>query len=187
MKKLVAIFLSVISVPAFAAADDFNPMFGNDNENAVAIYVAQGTGPGSLFKLVDPFLWEFEPMTNLMLQYSQPINIFRLPSRMNLAFVQNFGYHHDHGLSFMAIGVSWDIALVNWRGFYIGIGIGPYMRDSRDRYVESRLVFGERVFIGKNIGNDWHIELFTQHFSNGDFTDINRGFNFTGLAVSYSF
>ena len=70
---------------------------------------------------------------------------------------------------------------------YIGAGIGPYMRDSHDRYVESRLVFGERVFIGKNIGNDWHIEFFTQHFSNGDFTEINRGFNFTGLSVSYSF
>lgn len=186
MKKFIAVFLSIACTSAFADTD-INPMFGADNENAIALYVSQGTGAGTLFKLVDPFMWEFEPMTNLMLQYSQPMEIFRLPSRMNLSVVQNLGYHHTQGLSFTAIGVSWDVALINWRGFYLGIGIGPYMRDSRDRYVQSRLVFGERVFIGKNIGNDWHIELFTQHFSNGDFTEINRGFNFTGLSVSYSF
>ncbi len=186
MKKFIAVFLSIACTSAFADTD-INPMFGADNENAIALYVSQGTGAGTLFKLVDPFMWEFEPMTNLMLQYSQPMEIFRLPSRMNLSVVQNLGYHHTQGLSFTAIGVSWDVALLNWRGFYLGIGIGPYMRDSRDRYVQSRLVFGERVFIGKNIGNDWHIELFTQHFSNGDFTEINRGFNFTGLAVNYSF
>lgn len=186
MKKFIAVFLSIACTSAFADTD-INPMFGADNENAIALYVSQGTGAGTLFKLVDPFMWEFEPMTNLMLQYSQPMEIFRLPSRMNLSVMQNLGYHHTQGLSFTAIGVSWDVALLNWRGFYLGIGIGPYMRDSRDRYVQSRLVFGERVFIGKNIGNDWHIELFTQHFSNGDFTEINRGFNFTGLAVNYSF
>ena len=186
MKKLVAVILAVLTLPA-VADDDVNPLFGAGNENNIAIYAAQGTGPGTMFKLVDPFLWEFEPMTSLIVQYSQPLNIFRLPSRMNLNFVQNFAYGDDHGLSFMAIGVSWDVALINWRGFYLGIGIGPYMRDSNDRYVESKLVFGERVFIGKNIGNDWRIELFTQHFSNGDFTEINRGFNFTGLGVNYSF
>lgn len=168
-------------------ADTYNPMFGNDDKNAIAIYAAQGTGAGTLFKLVDPFLWDFEPMTMAMLQYSQPISIFRLPARMNLNIVQNFGYGDDHGLSFFAVGVTWDVVLAYWRGFYIGVGLGPYMRDSRDRYVNSRLVFGERVFLGKNIGDAWRIELFTQHFSNGDFTETNRGFNFTGLAVSYSF
>ena len=187
MKRCFAILSLLVTLPVFAESGDVNPMFGADNENSIALYVGQGTGPGSLFKLVDPFLWEFEPMTNLMLQYSQPVSVFRLPSRINATFVQNLGYGHDSGLSFMAIGVSWDVAFLHWRGFYIGAGIGPYMRDSRDRYVESRLVFGERVFIGKNIGNDWHIEFFTQHFSNGDFTEINHGFNFTGLSVSYSF
>lgn len=185
MKKYITIILAIITLPALGA--DNNPMFGKNADNAIALYVSQGTGPGSLFKLVDPFLWEFEPMTNLMVQYSQPASIFRLPSRINLAFVQNFGYRHDRGLSFMAVGVSWDVALVQWRGFYIGAGLGPYMRDSRDHYVQSRLVFGERFFIGKNIGDAWRIEFFTQHFSNGDFTETNRGFNFTGLAVNYSF
>lgn len=164
-----------------------NPMFAENTENSIALYIGQGTGSGTLFKLVDPILWSFESMTNLMLQYSQPMDIFRLPSRMNFNIVQNFGYHNTEGLSFTAIGVSWDVAIINWRGFYVGFGVGPYMRDSKDRYVESRLVFGEKFFIGKNISDNWRAEIFTLHFSNGDFTETNHGFNFAGLAVSYSF
>lgn len=180
-------FLFLYALLYAQAAFANNPMFANNTQNSITLYTGQGTGSGSLFKLVDPFMWDFEPMTMLMLQYSQPSELFRLPSRINLSFVQNFGYHHDHGLSFMAIGISWDVAIINWKGFYLGGGIGPYMRDSRDRYVESRLVFGEKFFIGKNITDRWRAEFFTLHFSNGDFTEINRGFNYTGLAINYSF
>ena len=187
MKKGASLFLLLLTLPAFADTGSTNPMFATGTKNSIALYTAQGTSPGSLLKLINPFLWDFEPMTNIMLQYSQPIEIFRLPSRMNLSLVQNFGYSHDDGLSFIAAGISWDVSLVNWRGFYLGVGIGPYMRDSGDRYVESRLVFGERVFIGKNVSDRWRLEWFTQHFSNGSFTEINRGFNFTGLAINYSF
>ncbi len=184
MKKLFTLFSVFICSSAFAAG---NPMFAENTDNSISLHFAQGTGSGTLLKLVDPFLWEIEPMTMLMAQYSQPMEIFRLPSRMNLSYVQNFAYHHTHGLSFMAIGISWDVAIINWHGFYFGIGIGPYMRDSKDEYVESRLVFGEKVFLGKNISDRWRAELFTQHFSNGDFTEINHGFNYTGLAINYSF
>ena len=180
-------FLFLYALLYAQAAFANNPMFANNTQNSITLYTGQGTGSGSLFKLVDPFMWDFEPMTMLMLQYSQPSELFRLPSRINLSFVQNFGYHHDHGLSFMAIGISWDVAIINWKGFYLGGGIGPYMRDSRDRYVESRLVFGEKFFIGKNITDHWRTEFFTLHFSNGDFTEINHGFNYTGLAINYSF
>ena len=61
------------------------------------------------------------------------------------------------------------------------------MRDSGDKYVSSRLVFGERVFVGKRISDNLATELFTLHFSNGDFTEPNRGFNFVGIAINYSF
>ena len=115
MKRCFTILSLLVALPAFAESGDVNPMFGADNENSIALYVGQGTGPGSLFKLVDPFLWEFEPMTNLMVQYSQPASIFRLPSRINLAFVQNFGYGHDRGLSFMAVGMCRDNLRFRWR------------------------------------------------------------------------
>jgi hypothetical protein len=184
MKKIIAAFLMIFPLSAVA---DGNPMFGAGHDNSVTVHVAQGTGPGTLFKLVQPGLWKFEPMTLFMAQYSQPITIFRLPARQNLHLAQNAGYRADRGLSFVAAGISWDAALINWRGFYAGIGLGPYMRDSHDRRVSSRLVFGEKVFIGKNLGDRWRAELFTLHFSNGNFTSTNHGYNYSGLAVGYSF
>lgn len=183
-KSILTIIALITPSVAFGAQ---NPMFAPDTRNSVGIYAAQGTGPGRLMKLINPFLWDIDSMTMLIAQYSQPVSIFRLPARINLNLVQNFAYGDAHGLSFSAVGVSWDVALAQWRGFYLGLGIGPYMRDSRDQYVDSRLVFGERVFIGKNIGTRFRAELFTQHFSNGNFTEINRGFNFAGIGLHYSF
>lgn len=185
MKKYaVCLFLLSVIAPNTVHA---NVMFGDDTQNSITLYAAQGTGPGTLFKLIQPGLWDISPMTMVMLQYSQPMEIMRLPARMNVSAVQNFGYESSHGLSFFAAGVSWDVAVPLWCGFYAGIGIGPYMRDSHDRYVSSRLVFGEKVFIGKNITDQWRAELFTLHFSNGDFTETNRGFNYVGMGINYSF
>lgn len=189
MKKLFPILTILCALPITAIADDVrpNPMFADGTQNSLSLYIGQGTGSGTLFKLVQPGLWEFSSQTVFMAQYSQPMKIFRLPSRMNLNVVSNQGYRSNDGLSFFAMGISWDVALLNWRGFYLGVGIGPYMRDKRDDCVESRLVFGEKFFIGKNITDRWRMELFTLHFSNGNFTDKNDGFNYAGLAVNYSF
>lgn len=201
--KLILIVLIVL-IPAISNANDNshndtqsvfsmhlpkmnNPMFAKDDINSFGIYIAQGTGSGTLFKLFKPDLWDFSPMTMVMLQYSQPTTFFRLPARQNISFVQNTAYNSGVGLSFSALGTSLDASLFNWRGFYTGLGIGVYMRDNRDRWVESRLVFGEKFFIGKTVSEKCRIEFFTQHFSNGNFTDKNEGFNFTGLSAIYSF
>lgn len=88
-------------------------------------------------------------MTMIMTQYSQPISLLRLPGRVNLTLLQNFSYNSERGKSFAALGISWDVLLFSKCGWYVGVGIGPYMRDSGDDYVESRLVFGEKVFVGK--------------------------------------
>ena len=165
MKYFLPCFIAAI-IPLCASAS-YNPMFGDNHKNSVSVHLGQGTGPGSLFKLVNPGQWDFMPQTMII--------------------VQNFGYNSSRGLSFLGVGISWDVVPFSWCGFYIGGGLGPYMRDSHDRYVSSRLVFGEKLFIGKNISDKWRAEFFTLHFSNGDFTEINRGFNFTGLAVNYSF
>ncbi|MBD5400515.1 acyloxyacyl hydrolase [bacterium] len=183
MKKYICL-LSLIATPAMATQ---NPMFGANHDNAITLYAGQSTGPGSLFKLVNPFDWDILPQTMIMAQYSQPMTLFRLPARQNFNVVQNIGYESGRGLSFLGVGISWDVVPLHWCGFYIGGGVGPYMRDSHDRYVASRLVFGEKFFVGKSISDAWRAEFFTLHFSNGDFTEVNRGFNFTGLAVNYSF
>ena len=168
-------------------ATNANPLFTTGTRNSIGIYVGQSTGHGDLGHLGLPWEWDFGPMTIAMLQYSQPIQFLRLPGRVNIHLLQNMAYQHNDGASFGAVGVSWDIILASICGWYFGAGIGPYMRDSGDKYVESRLVFGERLFVGKNITHHMRAEIFTQHFSNGDFTNINRGFNFLGVGVNYSF
>lgn len=182
MKKAIILFILVAPLQTNA-----NPMFAHKTENSIGVFVAQSTGQGNLGHLIAPWDWRVTPMTMIMVQYSQPISLFRLPSRINLIGLQNFAYNSADGASFGAAGISLDVALFNWCGWYAGVGLGPYMRDSGDRFVESRLVFGERVFIGKNVTKRIRAEFFTQHFSNGDFTELNRGFNFAGLAIHWCF
>ena len=184
LKILPVILIALCVTPAIA---EQNPKFGPGHENSAMLYAGQSTGSHNLVKLVWPFAWDIYPQTLLIFTYSQPTEIMRLPSRMNISLVQNIAYESSHGLSFIGAGLSWDVSLFEWRGFYFGVGIGPYYRDNQDRWVSSRFMFGEKVFIGKNINSNWRGELFTQHFSNGDITDINYGFNFFGLVINYSF
>ena len=185
MKK---IFMPLILfAPITSYAHHPNPMFGLHKINSISLQIAQSTGMGNLDHLVLPWEWDIGPMTAIGIQYSQPTRFLRLPSRVNIHLIQNFAYRSNDSASFGALGISWDIAFFNWCGWYFGAGIGPYMRDSADKYIESRLVFGEKFFIGKDITENIRAELFTLHFSNGDFTEPNRGFNFLGLAINYSF
>lgn len=185
MKK---IFIAIFAFGLFGATNAADNVFFDDtDENSLSLYVAHGTGPGSLLHLVYPGEWDIVPMTSIMVQYSQPMTIFRFPARMNFNLIQNIAYNSAHGLSFFGGGISWDITPLYWRGMYIGIGVGPYYRNNYDRWVSSRLVFGEKFFIGARVSDHMRIELFTLHFSNGDFTETNRGFNFAGLSIGYSF
>ena len=183
MRKLVAVILATLSTGAFAESNVF---FG-EKMNSITLYAQQSVGSGTLLKLVQPGIWDFCPQTFIMAQYSQPIQFFRLDSRLNLNVGSNFAYKSSDGLGFLGIGISVDSALLQYKGWYIGIGIGPFMRDSRDRWVESRLVFQEKFFIGKNISDNWHAEIFTIHYSNGNFTTRNEGFNFAGMSIGYRF
>jgi hypothetical protein len=186
--KLKQAFFLIFSVVIRSGASAENPMFGSDDK-AVGIYAGQGTGNNhpSLLHLAYPAAWRFEPMTAAMIQYSEPATIFGIPARQNAHLVFNGGYGSDHDLSFVAIGISWDIAFFDWRGFYAGIGIGPYYKSSMDRYVSSRLTAGPKFFIGATLAGHWRAELFTLHFSNGDLTPVNKGFNFAGFALTHSF
>lgn len=184
MKKILCVlcFCGLLT-PCLA---DNNVFFG-DKINSITLYGTQSTGSGSLLKLIQPGIWEINPQTLLFAQYSQPIKFFRLDSRLNLDIGQNFGYESSHGLTFFGMGISVDSALLQYDGWYTGIGIGPFMRNKMDRWVESRLVFAEKVFIGKNINENWNFEIFTIHFSNGNFTPKNKGFNFAGFGFGYKF
>ena len=173
-----------LSLPAFAGE---NLMFGENDKNSISLNVAQSTGSHNIRKLIWPLDWDIYPQTLIMASYAQPMGIFRLPGRVSFNIVQNIAYESSKGLSFIGIGASWDASLIQYRGFYFGIGIGPYYRDNHDRWVSSRLFFGEKVFIGKKFSEHWRGEVFTLHFSNGDLTEVNHGFNFVGISANYSF
>lgn len=184
MKKFVTLLCMFSFVtPAMA---EYNVFFG-DKINSITVYVTQSTDSGSLLKLIQPGIWDFAPQTFIMAQYSQPMKFFRLDSRLNLNVGQNFSYKSSSGLNFFGVGISIDSAILQYKGWYIGLGIGPFMRDNMDRWVESRLVFKEKFFIGKNFSDNWNIEFATIHFSNGNFTTANEGFNFAGLSIGYKF
>lgn len=184
MKKIIPFVCTCCFIMPVMAE---NNVFFGDKINSIMLYTAQSTGSGSLLKLVQPGIWDFNPQTFIMAQYSQPVKFFRLDSRLNLNIGQNFAYKSSSGLHFLGIGISIDSALLQYHDWYMGIGIGPFMRDSMDRWVESRLVFQEKFFIGKHFANNWNFELVTMHFSNGNFTAVNEGFNFVGMAIGYSF
>ena len=184
MKQFV-VFLCAVTIISPVMAD--NNVFFGDKINSITFYGTQSTGSGTLLKLIQPGLWDFNPQTFVMAQYSQPIKFFRLDSRLNLNVGQNFAYNSSNGLSFFGIGISVDSALLQYNGWYMGIGIGPFMRDKMDYWVESRLVFQEKFFIGKNINERWNVEIATIHFSNGNFTNKNEGFNFAGISIGYKF
>lgn len=178
--------LFALTITTTATAET-NPLFAPGTENSIGVFIGQSTGDGDLGHLINPFDWDISPMTFFGIQYSQPTTILRLPSRINVEAMQNIAYDSASGASFGAVGISWDIAIFSWCGFYVGAGLGEYLRDSGDQYVTSRLVFGERVFIGTQISDRFHAEIFTMHFSNGDFTKTNHGLNFIGATLRYSF
>lgn len=185
MKRHIFI-LFALSITTTATAGT-NPLFAPGTENSIGIFIGQSTGDGDLGHLINPFDWDISPMTFFGIQYSQPTTILRLPSRINVEAMQNIAYDSASGASFGAVGISWDIAIFSWCGFYVGAGLGEYLRDSGDQYVTSRMVFGERVFIGAKISDRFYAEIFTMHFSNGDFTKTNHGLNFIGATLRYSF
>lgn len=184
MKKIIPVLCTAtLIVPAFA---ETNVFFG-DKINSITLYGTQSTGSGSLLKMIQPGIWDISPQNFIMFQYSQPMKFFRLDSRLNLNIGQNFAYNSSRGLSFFGMGISVDSALLQYNNWYMGIGIGPFMRDGMDYWVESRLVFEEKFFIGKVINDRWNFEIATIHFSNGNFTNKNEGFNFAGISVGYKF
>ena len=106
-----------------------NPLFAPGTENSIGIFIGQSTGDGDLGHLINPFDWDISPMTFFGIQYSQPTTILRMPSRINVEAMQNIAYDSASGASFGAVGISWDIALFSWCGFYVGAGLGEYLRD----------------------------------------------------------
>lgn len=159
-------------VPGIAFAAGENVFFG-DAENQVAViggYYAGHIAPESKNGLV-------------MLQYSQPTTLFRLSARQNM----HAGYVISSSDAWSFVGASLDAALIHFGDFYFGAGIGGFIRTEQTPRLGSRFTFGERAFAGYKITPRIAAEIYVQHFSNGDLTKENAGYNFVGLSANMNF
>ena len=120
------------------------------------------------------------------------MELFRLPGRYSIHFGGALGFReHDgedwHSYSNIMAGLSADVALVHTDRFYFGTGLGAFEKSRVDVRQDSRFMFQLKLFAGYRVSSMWSIELFTQHFSNGNLTPINKAYNFAGLALLMNF
>ncbi|WP_256325497.1 acyloxyacyl hydrolase [Helicobacter sp. CLO-3] len=127
--------------------------------------------------------------------YYQPNRAFRLPGRLGVELEYMFGGNRfgdkNEAFNQVIFGGVQDVFFSLGRHFYAGLGIGIYIRSRLDSRVGSAFTFGERLFMGyaQQIGGGGglSLEIFIKHYSNGDLTPRNAGFNFLGLGAGYSF
>ena len=117
MKYFLPCFIAAI-IPLCASAS-YNPMFGDNHKNSVSVHLGQGTGPGSLFKLVNPGQWDFMP---------QPMLLPKKPLSTS-AIIPAGGYHswgwefrgmlfHFHGAAFILVVVWGHICVIPMTDMY---------------------------------------------------------------------
>ena len=138
----------------------------------------------------------FENLYQIEFIYSQPNRFFRIHGRLNVEVGGFFGFGRGFGevslsaLNLAFAGVSEDILLpllVGQNGnLYAGVGIGAYIKSKGESRVDSNFTFGERVFVGY-LWENFSIEIFVKHFSNGTLSLPNNGHNFFGITSGYVF
>ncbi|MDR0407180.1 MAG: acyloxyacyl hydrolase [Holosporales bacterium] len=186
-KKFYKLIFSVTFLIMSFANGAPNTIF-DKYENQFVFHVSQSIKKGKLDSKQD----RFETLYNLMLQYSQPNDCFRLFGRRNfeiIAFIGGQAKKVNYSkYNQMLMGISQDIYFPIAEHFYFGAGLGGYIKTKVTDRISSIVTFGEKFFIGYQF-NDKRIitELYIKHFSNGKLTPINKGQNFVGFAMLYNF
>lgn len=152
-----------------------NIVFQDKNQNSIKLEIGISTPDrGTLYY-------------NLLLLYSQPDRLFRLPSRINFELGGVVGWDKYNAFT---IGISEDILLpiasIPYGNLYIGAGLGFYIRNISDDRIGSNFTFGERLFLGYSHKNSL-FEIYIKHYSNGTIQLPNGGHNFLGVSLGYTF
>ncbi|MDR1494723.1 MAG: acyloxyacyl hydrolase [Rickettsiales bacterium] len=182
MQRSFLILLLTISANRALGA---NPIFG-EAQNQISLHLGQGLGSGGA-----PFsIFKFDKKPNgfylFSVQYSQPDTNFRLAGRRNLEFMILKGFGAEYKYSQSMFGASWDILLLWGERMYLGVSLGAYIKSKIDEWIDSRFTFGERMFVGCRFQR-LNLEIFVRHFSNGDLTTINHGYDFVGTALALNY
>lgn len=185
MKKILCT-LCALSVPAIAHADT-NPFF-NGYDNQVALNFGWGVDSG--FLLPAPVRWA--PFIMLHAQYSQPTTFFRLPARKSLNITQTLGsgtsrgWHWDK-YTIPIVTISEDVILAHNKKWYFYSGLAVGMQMQQNERIGSKLLFGFKLGTGYKLSECTNLELFMQHYSNGNTAPENNSYAFFGAGLTYSF
>ncbi len=187
-KFLIASFVVLCSGAAFAGTNEkINPLF-NGYENQITVNFGFGVNSG--FLVAPPT--QFVPFNMLQFQYSQPTTFFRLSARMSLNLIQTLGHGSKYGWHWDKYTIpiamlSEDIVPLSGRDWYTYIGLAVGMQGQQNERIGSKLLFGFKLGAGYRLSECTALELFMQHYSNGNTAPENNSYAFYGLGISYSF
>ncbi|MCL2629358.1 MAG: acyloxyacyl hydrolase [Alphaproteobacteria bacterium] len=192
MLRKIVIFVALTIAPLAVRAA--NPIFGDFQNQFRADITWQ----------VDHYA---AAVRNFVIGYAQPNTFFRLPGRRSIHLGYMAGTTHwwaieptdpnargkkiekrcqHRSISTAMAGFMQDLVFLSAYNFYLGAGIGPYVKDHRRDFVQTNLIIGERAFLGYRFER-FNVELIASHFSNGHLSLLNRGINSVGLGVTWNF
>lgn len=182
--KTVAFFCIIVNRQVLAHN---NPLFDNYKDQ-LTFHLAFSSKSKALKNLYDI---KPENLYMMFFQYSQLNPLFRLNGRGNFEVIFLKGFKSSDinysQYSQLIVGLSQDIILpLPFDHFYIGAGLGIYIKQKATARIGSAFTFGQKYFTGFNFKR-FNFELFIKHFSNGGLTEINKGQDFVGIAFSYNF
>ncbi len=190
MKKINS-FLIAMMISCAAVADtekvQHNPMFG--------LHDAQfnfSTGIGVDSGQIVPPPAKFVPFSLFQFGYSVPNTFFSLPARQSINVAMTVGYAEKYGwdwpeYSIPMIYVAEDFLLAWGEKWYFGSGAGIGMQAEENERFGTKLLFQFKIFGGYQISENYNIEAFAIHMSNGS-TDINNhSYAFYGAGFTYNF
>ncbi|MDR3256487.1 MAG: acyloxyacyl hydrolase [Endomicrobium sp.] len=109
-----------------------------------------------------------------------------MQGRQNFELFGFFGKDTYENINCLSAGLSQDIIILVLKVFFVGTGLGIFIWNKKTDRVSSNFTFGEKVFVGIKCGDEC-VEFVGRHFSNGDLTDKNSGYNFIGVAMVHNF
>lgn len=185
MKKFLYSLIFILSlIPAHA---EKNPFF-NGYKQQTAFHIGYGINSG--FLLPPPTQWV--PFIMLHAQYSQPTEFFGMHARKSLNIIQTLGYGKKYGWHWDKYTIpiamlSEDVIPLHGDDWYTFIGLGVGMQAQQNERIGSKLLFGFKLGAGYRLSECTAVELFMQHFSNGNTAPENNSYAFYGIGMTYSF
>ncbi|MCQ2598824.1 MAG: acyloxyacyl hydrolase [Alphaproteobacteria bacterium] len=164
-----------------------NPFMGTF-DNQITIGIGQGVNSGFLI----PPPSQFVPFNIINTQYSQKTTFFKLPARQSINISQTIGGGKKYGWQWDKYTIpiaylSKDAALLWGCDWYYAIGAGVGFQAQQNKREGSKLLFQFKITLGYKFTNRSGIELFIQHFSNGNTDHKNYSYAFYGASITYNF